>query len=315
MPEDTKAIEEGRTDEEAFISMCDEIIEEQEKMLWYELDRFKEGVLASAFFSTDRIQHIFWVTRDPEHPLYDKEYAEKYGHVIDDCYKKMDKILGEVMQKVDDETAFIVFSDHGFTSFRRTVHINSWLVENGYMTLTQKIAPDDKEGGALFQYVDWKKTKAFALGFGSIYLNLKGREKNGIIKAGAEAESVANEIIDKLTQLKDPKDGKSVVKNVYKNTDIYSGAQLSGSSDLIVGFEDGFRSSWQTAIGGAPADLIDDNLKKWSGDHIVDPSIVPGIILTNFKIERENPELIDIAPTVLECFGMSAEDMEGQSLL
>jgi len=315
MPEDTKAIEEGRIDEEAFIKMCDEIIEEQEKMLWYEMDRFKEGVLASAFFSTDRLQHIFWVTRDPEHPLYEKAYAEKYGHVIDDCYKTMDRILGDVMQKVDDDTALIVFSDHGFTTFRRTVHLNSWLVENGFMTLTEKIAQDDKEGGALFQYVDWKKTRAFALGFGSIYLNLKGREKNGIVAAGSEAESLTNEIIEKLSQLKDPKDGTPVVRNVYKSRDIYSGKELSASSDLIVGFEDGFRSSWQTAIGGAPFCLVEDNLKKWSGDHIVDPSIVPGILLTNFKVERENPDLKDIAPTVLKCFGMAVDNVEGTSLL
>lgn len=315
MPEDTKAIEEGRTDEEAFIKMCDEIIEEQEKMLWYEMDRFKNGVLASAFFSTDRLQHIFWVTRDPEHPLYDKAYAEKYGHVIDDCYKSMDRILGDVMRKMDEDTALIVFSDHGFTTFRRTVHLNSWLVENGFMTLTKKIAQDDKEGGALFQYVDWKKTRAFALGFGSIYLNLKGREKSGIVAPGPEAESVTQEIIDKLMELKDPKDGKTVVKNVYRSSDIYSGRELSASADLIVGFEDGFRSSWQTAIGGAPFNLVEDNLKKWSGDHIVDPSIVPGILLTNFKVEREGPDLRDIAPTVLKCFGMQVENIEGKSLL
>ncbi len=151
MPEDTKALEEGKTDEEAFITMCDEIVKEQEQMLWYELNRFKEGLLASAFFSTDRIQHIFWVTKDPEHPLYDKAYTEKYGHVIDDYYMKMDRILGEVMREVDDKTALMVFSDHGFSSFRRTVHINSWMVQNGFMRLTQKVSRDDKDGGGLFQ--------------------------------------------------------------------------------------------------------------------------------------------------------------------
>ena len=314
MPEDTKAIEDGRTDEEAFIKMCDEIVEEQEKMLWFELNRFKKGVLASAFFSTDRIQHIFWVTRDPEHPLYDKDYAERYGHVIDDYYKKMDGILGKVMKEVDDETALMVFSDHGFSSFRRTVHINSWLVENGFMTLTQKVSKDDKEGGALFQYVDWSKTRAFSLGFGSIYINRKGREKNGIVQQGDEADSVADRIAKGLVQLKDPKDGQTVVRNVYRKNDIYSGNQEHGAPDLVVGFEDGYRASWQTAIGGAPSEMIEDNLKKWSGDHIMDPSIVPGILLTNFKINSESPDLKDIAPTVLQCFGMNVKDMEGKAL-
>lgn len=315
MPEDTKAIEEGRTDEEAFITMCNEIVEEQEKMLWYELNKFKEGLLASAFFSTDRIQHIFWVTRDPMHPLYNKAYAEKYGHVIDDYYRKMDRILGEVMKQVDDNTALMVFSDHGFSSFRRTVHINTWLVQNGFMTLTKKITKDDKDGGGLFQYVDWKKTQAYALGFGSIYLNIKGREKHGIVEAGADVDSVSNAITDKLAGLTDLKDGRRSVRNVYRNKSIYSGNQASQSPDLIVGFEDGFRASWQTAIGGAPAEIMEDNLKKWTGDHIFDPSVVPGILLTNFVTNNNSPSLMDIAPTVLSCFGMHADGMDGKSLL
>lgn len=315
MPEDTKAVEEGRTDEEAFITMCDEIVEEQEKMLWYELNKFKEGLLASAFFSTDRIQHIFWATRDQAHPLYNKAYTDKYGHVIDDYYIKMDRILGEVMRHVDDKTAIMVFSDHGFSSFRRTVHLNRWLVENGFMKLTHNVSKDDREGGGLFQYVDWKNTQAYALGFGSIYLNIKGREKNGFIEPGKGADSISNKIVSELTKLSDPEDGQSAVKNVYRNSVIYSGGQTGGSPDLIVGFQDGYRVSWQTAIGGSPYELIEDNLKKWSGDHIIDPSIVPGIILSNFNINTASPHQMDISATVLDCFGMTAGNMEGKSLL
>lgn len=315
MPEDTKAIEEGRTDEEAFITMCDEIVEEQEQMLWYELNKFKEGLLASAFFSTDRIQHIFWATRDPGHPLYDKGYADKYGRVIDDYYRKMDRILGEVMKEVDEKTALIVFSDHGFSTFRRTVHINSWLAQNGFMKLTHKVSKDDKDGGGLFKYVDWKNTQAYALGFGSIYLNMKGREKQGTVEGGMDANSVSGAIIEKLTKLTDPQDGQPAVRNVYENKSIYSGNQTSNSPDLIIGFEDGFRGSWQTAIGGAPDGIMEDNLKKWSGDHIMDPSIVPGILLTNFGTNGDKPSQMDLAPTVLSCFGMSVDGMDGRSLI
>ena len=315
MPEDTKALEEGRIDEEAFITMCDEVIYEQEKMLWHEFNKFKEGLLAATFFSIDRIQHIFWVTRDPLHPLYNKIYAEKYGHVIDGYYRRMDKVLGEVIGQIDSKTALMVFSDHGFSTFRRAVHINSWLVQNGLMTLTRKAAPDDKDGGGLFQYVDWKNTKAYALGFGSIYLNIRGRERNGVVEKGSDAVSVADRIADELTKLTDPKDGQRAIKKVYKNSDIYSGGEADKSPDIIVGFQDGFRVSWQTAVGGSPEELFSDNLKKWSGDHIVDPSIVPGIFLSNFKTNNPTPNLMDIAPTVLSCFGMSASEMEGKSLL
>ncbi len=315
MSEDTKAFEEGRINEETFISMCDEIVDEQEQMLWHELDKLKEGLLAFAFFSTDRIQHMFWATRDPKHPLYDTEYADKYGHVIDDYYRKMDKILGKLLEKTDSDTALMVFSDHGFTTFRRSVHINSWLVQNGFMKLTKDIPKDDIEGGALFQYVDWSGTKAYALGFGSIYLNLNGREKHGIVKKGKEADETVNDIISSFAELKDPENGQPAVKRVYSSAEIYSGDQTGYAPDMVVGFADGYRSSWQTAIGGAPAVLMEDNLKKWSGDHIVDPSLVPGILLTNFKPSKSQPSVMDLAPTVLSFFNMSSPGMEGKPIL
>ncbi len=135
------------------------------------------------------------------------------------------------------------------------------------------------------------------------------------MESGTEADSVANKIIDDLLKLKDTKDGQYAVKNVYRNRSIYSGKQVNNSPDLVVGFQDNYRASWQTAIGGSPVEIIEDNLKKWSGDHIIDPSIVPGILLTNFSINKEYPHQMDIAPTVLKCFGMYAPHMEGKTLL
>jgi predicted AlkP superfamily phosphohydrolase/phosphomutase len=315
LSEDTKALEEGRIDEEAFISMCEEIISEQEKMLWHELDRFQEGLLAFAFFTTDRIQHIFWVTKDPQHPLYDRQYAEKYGHIIDDYYRRADRILGRVLDGIDEETALMTFSDHGFSTFRRTVHINRWLVEKGFMKLTRKVEKEDKEGGGLFQYVDWNRTQAYALGFGSVYLNIKGREKQGILQPGTETETIMGKISEGLKELKDPEEGRKAVRNVYTCSNIYTENKMNKSPDLVVGFQEGYRASWQTAIGGTPYHIFEDNLKKWSGDHIVDPSLVPGIFLSNFKIRRDKPHQMDIAPTVLSCFGMPAPGMEGTSLI
>lgn len=315
IPEDTKALTEGRIGEDAFIAMCDEIVNEQERMLNYELKRFKEGLLSFCFFTTDRIQHIFWVTRDKEHPRYDNAYAEKYGQVINDYYRRMDRIVGEVTGQLDDKTALMVFSDHGFTTYRRSIHLNSWLAHNGFMALNRRVDPDDKEGGALFKYVDWENTRAYALGFGGIYLNLKGREKYGIVEEGAAANSVMTVLISKLQTLKDPKDGKTTIKRVYRGSEIYSGQHASSSPDLIVGCQEGYRVSWQSAIGGTPALIFEDNLKKWTGDHIMDPSLVPGILLTNFKITSDSPNLKDIAPSVLSCFGIAASDMDGKSLL
>jgi predicted AlkP superfamily phosphohydrolase/phosphomutase len=316
MPEDTKALTENRINEEAFLGMCDEIVREQEKMLRVELQRLKDGLLSFVFFTTDRIQHIFWITKDPRHSLYTKSYAEKFGHVIDDYYRRMDRILGEVLQHVDNKTALIVCSDHGFTSYRRSVHLNRWFIENGLMVLKEKIDPNDREGGALFRLVDWDLTKAYALGFGSIYLNLKGREGRGMVEPGSEADALVKTIKDELVKFKDPKTGESVIWRVYENREIYDGPYVEKGPDLVVGFRPGYRMSWQTAIGGTPEKLVEDNLKKWTGDHCVDPAAVPGILLMNQKIEARSPGLMDIAPTVLKCFNIrKLKNMGGDRLL
>lgn len=314
IPEDTNALSDGCLDDEAFLSLCDNIMTEREKMLWYELERFKEGLLAFVFDTTDRIQHIYWRTRDPEHPAYEEKYARKYQNVIEDYYRRVDSILRRVLESVDQKTVILIISDHGFTSFRRAVHLNSWLAENGLMVL-RKPARDD-QGDPLFKNVVWERTRAYAVGFSSIYLNLRGREAKGTVNPGDEAGQLKEKIAGVLTGLTDPKTGGHVVRNVYTREALFDGPYADDAPDLVVGFEPGYRASWQTAIGGAPPRILEDNKKKWSGDHIVDASCVPGVFLTNRSTPAPQPRVIDIAPTVLGCFQIAQpEDMEGNSLL
>jgi predicted AlkP superfamily phosphohydrolase/phosphomutase len=315
IPEDTNALVENRYGEEAFLKSCDELMDEREEMLWFELKRLKKGLLAIDFDTTDRIQHIFWRSRDPGHPFYQEEFARKYGDVIPGYYRRMDRVLGRVLEYADEKTTVIVFSDHGFTTFRRTFHLNSWLVEHGFMVL--KHPSMRQEGiGELFANVDWQNTRAYALGFGSIYLNLKGREGKGIVEEGEESHRIKQEITELLTQLKDPKTDELAVRAVYDREEIYRGPYREDAPDLVVGLRPGYRISWQSAVGGTPEGLFEDNLKKWTGTHIIDPHYVPGILLMNQKINVENPRSIDIAPTVLACFGIPRPpEMEGTSLL
>ena len=315
IPEDTKALTEERLNEEAFLESCEEIVAQQEKMLDYELNRFKEGLLCNVFFTTDRVHHIFWVTRDPGHPLYNEAYAKKYGDMIPAYYRKMDNVLKKILPDLDDRTALIVCSDHGFASYRQSFHLNSWLIQQGLMSLKEAVDPNDREGAPLFRNVDWQKTKAYALGFGSLYLNRAGREGKGTVSDG-EAPALTTKIADELSKVANGNGGQPVIAKVYKREDIYRGPFVESSPDLIVGYHPGYRASWQTAIGGMPEGLLEDNLKKWSGDHCIDPSAVPGIFLSNFQIARENPSNMDIAPTVLRCLGLKPDpSMEGASLV
>ncbi len=313
IPEDTKAVTEHRLTEDAFLGMCDQIVTEQEAMFRHELARFKQGLLATVFFTTDRIQHIFWATRDPLHPAFNEQLVQEYGQVMKDYYCRLDRVLGEVMDKVDEKTLLIVCSDHGFTSFRKAVHLNTWLARNGFMTLKKEPSASDTQGGPLFQNVDWKSTKAYAMGLGGIYINLKDREGEGTVSR-EEYPKVVSAVRDRLLEFSDPATKEKVVKAAYPRNDIYKGRFVEDAPDLVVGFNDGYRMSWQTAIGGAPALLIEENNQKWTGDHCMDPSLVPGVLFMNRKIDPESPSVLDIAPTVLKYFGLSA-DMDGRSLI
>ncbi len=302
MPEDTWALDQDRIGDDAFLAQADFIYDETYRQFRYEWKRFRSGLFICYFSTTDPVQHMFFRYTDPEWPGYDAERAKKYGRVIADTYKKMDKFLGEVMDEMDDHTTLLVLSDHGFAPFRRAVHINRWLIANGYMTLEDSAK---KEGGEFFQNVDWSRTKAYAIGLNGLYLNLAGREKYGIVAPGA-ADALKDELVGKIEAMVDPKNGERMVNKLYRGDRSYSGPYVKDAPDLVVGYARGYRGSWQTALGAAPEKLVEDNRKAWSGDHCIDPALVPGILLANRKITKKDPGLIDIGPTVLKIFSVPA---------
>ncbi|MCP4613229.1 MAG: phosphodiesterase [Planctomycetes bacterium] len=314
MPEMVHPLSHQRYGFDEFLAQVQAIRIERKEMFLAELERFGKGVFAFVFDHTDRIQHAFWATRDPAHPGYDPKEAQLYGKVIQDVYKEMDACLGDAIRRTDSRTLLLTVSDHGFGSFRRQVHLNRWLVDNGLMRLKES---QDMVGRGLFQDVDWHNTRAYAVGFSSIYLNLAGREGDGIVKRDGQLRSLLSEIASKLQSLADPDDDNRVIHRVYLGSRIYQDSPLADKApDLVVGFKPGYRASWQTALGGAPPRLVEDNKSKWSGDHIFDPDFLPGIVLSNIKLKGKSFRGIDIAPTILAGLGLDKPGhMTGQDLL
>ncbi len=303
--EDTGALNDKKIDDKTFLEQTAQIEEEREKMFWSEFEEFKKkssGAYAFVFDTGDRIQHMFW-----EEDAFNKTL--NISPAVEAYYIKKDAFLGKVMQQLDNNTALMVVSDHGFSSFQRAVSVNRWLVDNGFMKLTEE--PEDD--GGLFTNVDWSKTKAYALGFNSIYINLKGREGQGIVE---DKGAVEKELIDKLMQLTDKKTGKKPVYKLYKSEDIYSGSHVNDGPDIMIGYYPGYRTSWQTAIGGLTKETIFDNNKHWKADHLIDPRFVPGVFFANFKINKKEPEQKDVAPTILSLIGADIpENMDGKKLV
>jgi len=293
MAEDTWALNDGAIGEEAFLAQTKLIQTEREAMFFTALERTRRGVVACVFDTTDRVQHMFHGRPDVIEPLY--------------C--DMDRILGRTLEYVDPDTAIFVLSDHGFSSFRRGVNLNSWLLREGYLTLDAGLT----ESGEYLEGIDWSRTRAYTFGLSGLYLNLCGREAEGIVPK-EDAAALKDELVRKLSGL--PDEDAIAIQSVYQATDIYRGPYLAAAPDLIVGYAAGYRASWDAATGRVTSSVFEDNRKAWCGDHCVDPPLVPGVLFSNLKIAGDDPGIEDLAPTALSLFGVPAPAwMEGRSLL
>jgi predicted AlkP superfamily phosphohydrolase/phosphomutase len=314
MVEDHGGLNNGRFDERAYLDQCEAVLREREQMMLLELSRIQSGFFFCLFDTPDRLQHMFWRFGESEHPANRGRGQQDLQHVIAEHYRACDAIVGKALQQVDDSTLLIVLSDHGMNSFQRGVHLNTWLHDQGLLALKDGATPSP-DGGDFFHDVDWSRTSAYALGLGGIYLNIKGREARGVIDESA-VEPLKAKIAEQLAGLGDPASGRVAISRVLAREQVYRGPFVHEAPDLLVNFAEGYRVSWSTALGGVPVGHFEDNVKKWAGDHIIDPSLVPGVLFMNCAFRGGRPSLIDLAPTILAALGVpKGGAMEGGSLL
>ena len=307
MAQDDKAWKEENISDETFLEQSYQGLRERRRILGLELRRERSGLIVGVFDTTDRIQHLMWRYRDPKHPLYDSEKAKQLSGAIPDVYRKMDEILGEVLDAVDNDVPVMVVSDHGFTSFRRQFHLNDWLRQEGYLTVKEDL---QAEKGRFLRteqnnfYPDWNRTEAYQMGLTGIYINEQGREEHGIVEPEQKWER-ARDIKQKLESYTDPKTGKHVFKRVYLSKNLYEGLYWQDGPDLILGYNKGYRTSWKSARGELHGGrIVTDNLNKWSGDHVIEASLVPGMIMSSVPLEKEDPHIMDVSATVLSYYGL-----------
>ena len=311
LAEDTSALNEDVVDEDAFLAQTYLIHQERERMFFDALQKTTRGVVVCVFDITDRCQHMFFRHLDRNHPANRGRDVTKHRDAIKKLYQEMDDLVGRTMSALGDEAVLIVMSDHGFKPFRRGVNLNSWLHQHGFLAVK-----GEPTGADMFQDVDWSNTKAYAVGFGGIYLNVAGREVNGTVQPGEATERVKREIRESLRRLYDRKEGVHPVREVYDSKEVYTGPYVSDAPDLIVGFRPGHRVAWSSVTGGISREIIEDNERCWSGDHNFNPPDVPGMFFCNRKIATERPGIMDIGPTVLDLFGVATPPYcDGKSLM
>ena len=278
-------------------------------MFFAALDRLRKGSLVCVFDGTDRIQHMFWRYLDPSHPARAGREPSAHQDAIEALYVHNDALVGRVMARLEDGDVLMVLSDHGFNSFRRGVNLNRWLLDHGYLALK---AGGDANADWLHD-VDWSRTRAYALGLAGVFLNIKGRESGGIVDAAGEAAALRQELAGRLSGLIDEETGAVAITAASDPRTLYTGPYLENAPDLLIGYNAGYRASWDGATGVAGGRVFEDNTKAWSGDHCIDPKQVPGVLFCNRAIADETPSLIDIAPTALYLFGINPPSyMEGK---
>ncbi|MGH8547107.1 MAG: alkaline phosphatase family protein [Methylococcales bacterium] len=316
MPEDTKALSAHVLSPREFLTQSELVLDERKRLLNYELNRFRatqgSALLFFYFSSVDQRNHMLARQMDPTHPFHEKDTPRDLAMAMQDLYVEMDQILGWVMRDLDKGTSLVVMSDHGFAPFKRQANLNTWLEQHGYLVLKNPAKRDRYEW--LFG-IDWKKTKAFAIGLNSLYLNVADRERYGHV-APAERAALAREIADKLKEWRDGPEGAYVVTQPLLREEVYQGSHLEEAPDILVGYARGYRASWATTTGKIPAQLIEDNDHEWSGDHCMDSRTVPGILLSNETFKTDSPsDLKDLTVSILDRFGIAPPSrMKGRSV-
>jgi len=289
---DTSAVNASALPPELFLADLLDTMDGRAELLARELDAGASRLVVSVFTGTDRVAHMFY-----------RDTAKPDLGALGRVYARMDRIVGDTRKRLKQGTKLIVLSDHGFHAFDRMLHVNTWLEAGGWFKRSAKGAEVKFLRG-----VDWQKTRAYALGNGQVYVNLVGREGQGSV-APDRREAVLAAIEAKLLEVKDPKTGAKPVRAVYRVAENAAAGLQDRAPDLQIAFAPGYRSSWETSLGGAPVGgFLADNPKVWCGDHAAsDRPETPGILLSDAGLAVKDPDLKDLSATILTYFGARAE--------
>ncbi len=304
--EDHKARTNGVFNDDEYLRQANMVLDERLKLLEDAMQNYDDGLLFFYFSSSDLQSHIFWWTPGEAHPTRSASEAQRFHGHVRRLYQRLDRVIGDLYDRYGSQATIIVMSDHGFANFGRQFNLNSWLRDFGYL--------NPRECTSVMRDADWSQTTAYGLGINGLYLNLKGRERDGIVEP-SEADALLTELTNRLEAVQDF-DGRPVIRSVYRADRVYQGSATALSPDLIIGYHRGYRASWATCLGDLSEDVLLANDAAWSADHCADALEVPGVLWSNRAIRGEHPSLVDVAPSILAEYGLPTPTaMTGQNVL
>jgi predicted AlkP superfamily phosphohydrolase/phosphomutase len=323
-----------------------EMIDNRLATIKYLIGKYACDFFMAVFIATDGAQHFYWKDMDPFHPDHDPQTPDAFKNAVYDVYAKIDKGIGELLGELQGEVTVFLVSDHGFQPLHKLFILNNWLQKEGYLSLKQKgIKGNAGEIVSIFlkkikkklglrklaklkrrekssKLIDWSKTRAFSDGtYGYVYINLKGRESQGVVEPGAQYEEICDEITRRLKAIRDPDNGQPVVDEVFRRDAIFKGPYKENAPDLIVTSKPNYfvsATSERLPRMHGNKDVSNEMFQKhtWTGNHEPEGIFIacgPNI-RKGHKID--GAEIIDIAPTVLYSLDQEIPyDMDGKVLL
>jgi predicted AlkP superfamily phosphohydrolase/phosphomutase len=302
MPENTGALKAGVFSTEEFLEQANIAGQEVLDQYPHVLGQCDRGLLFYYFGNVDLVSHMLWRPMDPGHPAYDPVHDPPLADAVPRAYAKLDGVVSYTLDHMGSDTLLIAMSDHGFTSWRRVFHLNSWLYKNHYLAVRDESLPEKLD---MFRNVDWSQTRAYGLGLNGLYVNVNGREQGGIV-APEDRERLVAEIGRKLLAEIDPATGQPAVAHVYPQSSFLDGGQRDVGPDLVVGYAKHARGSDESALGLVDGEILTDNKDVWSGDHCMDPPAVPGILATSRPLKRPVRSLKNLAAAILAEYGVES---------
>lgn len=310
LPADTKAFDYGIFRDEDYVRNAELLLAEHMSLFDYLWSRFDTGLFFFYVSNTDQDSHMLWRNMDETHPMHARSDARFAGY-IPYLYERMDELVGKVLPALDDRTLLLVCSDHGFAPFGRQFHLNTWLRDNGYLELRPGA---EKKDETAYTDTDWRRTLAYGIGFNGLYLNLAGREAEGIVEP-SRAPGIAARLRRELEAIRDPETGRNPVARAYRKEEMYVGEHTAEMPELLVGYTPGYRASSASVLGATGRTVLDLNPWAWSGDHSMARDLVPGTLLSSRKVAAPAPSILDLPVTILEFFGIARPpQMAGRSI-
>jgi len=235
-----------------------ECIKKRKLALFHIWNKYDPDLQFIVYDSPDRLQHKLYGYLDPNESEYSSANANEIREKAYENYIAIDKVLGEIMNKMDEDTTLIVASDHGFGKLHSYVSLNLWLAEKGYLKFNKsgawlreinkklsfkntnnnlpKLFGNIRFDDSLENLINWGETQVYSgdIFEEGIYINLEGREKQGIVNRGSEYNELREKVIKELKQLTFPGTQRKIFAEIYKREEIYTGDFVNDAPDIVV---------------------------------------------------------------------------------